>query len=819
MRRNVFSRWLSAALAVCLLSVGLRAQEVKSGRTVSAQSRASVIEGAIRLLNENYVFPETAKKMEQAIRERAARGEYDAITDPAAFARALGDHLLEICKDKHLRVVFRPEGIPPRNENGEPSPEERERERAQMAARNFGFEKLERLSGNIGYIDLRNFLPAEFGGETVAAAMTFLAGTDALIFDLRQNGGGSPGMVALISSYLFDKRTHLNDLYHRPRNTTEEFWTKEDVPGRRYGGAKPVYVLTSRRTFSAGEEFTYNLKNLKRATIIGETTGGGAHPVRFHRIDDHFGIGVPFARAVNPISKTNWEGTGVAPDTDAPAAQALKVAHLAAINRVMAGVTDQERASQMKTLAETLGREIDEMKAGAQSQAAVPAAPAAAEIDLPKTAAGKVFGEFIRAFNTGKLETLRKFHREHGGSEENAEQDVQAYGQIGELRLHGVAKSSETAIDVLAQSRKSGHWYNLGIDVEAAPPHMITDIRVRRAAAPGEKKSEGNPPEGKSAAPKAPVSEADLVREVGSLVEKQVAEDNFSGVVLIARNGRPVFERAVGMADKERKTANRPDTRFNLGSINKIFTRIAILQLVETGGLSLDDTLGKHLPDYPNKQAAEKVTVRHLVNMQSGIGDIFGPRFTATPKEKLRAIDDYLPLFAADPLKFEPGTSRAYSNGGYIVLGAIIEKVTGKGYYDYVRERIFKPAAMNDTESFLSDAKTPNLAEGYTRGEKGERISNRHTRPARGSSAGGGYSTAPDLLKFSLALQNGKLLNEANTKSILGRGLGIAGGAPGINAILEIEPSRGGVIVVLSNYDPPSAENLGQEIRKLSGWE
>lgn len=805
-------RILAVTLAVGLLAGPLYAQTME----LTPQARANVIENAIRLLNENYVFPETAKKMEQALRERVARKEYDAITDPEAFARALTDHLLEICKDKHLRVVYRAEGIPPRDEAGEPSAEERRRNRALMAARNFGFERLERLNGNIGYIDLRGFMPAAFGGETVAAAMSFLANTDALIFDLRQNGGGDPNMVSLISSYLFDKRTHLNDLYHRPTNKTEEFWTREDVPGKRYGGAKPVYVLTSHQTFSAGEEFTYNLKNLKRATIIGETTGGGAHPVNFHRIDGHFGIGVPFARAINPITKTNWEGTGVAPDIDAPAAQALKIAHLDALKRALAGVTDKERAAQMKAVAESLQRELDEMRAGAPQQA--PAAASEPGIELPKTAAGKVFGEFIQAFNTGKLETLRKFHRDHGGNEENAEQDVQAYGQVGELRLHSVTTSSETGIEVLAQSKKSGQWLNFGISVEAAPPHAVTDIRVRRTTAPAEKQGVNNPL-GAEAVAKPPASEAEFVREVGSLVEKRVAEDSFSGVVLIAKDGHPIFERAAGLADKGGRTPNRPDTRFNLGSINKIFTKIAILQLAEAGKLSLDDTLGKHLPDYPNKQAAEKATIRHLVNMQSGIGDFFGPKFTATPKEKIRSINDYLPLFAADPLKFEPGASRAYSNGGYVVLGAIIEKITGKSYYDYVRERIFKPAGMSDTESYLSDAKTPNLAEGYTRGEKGERIPNVHTRPARGSSAGGGYSTAPDMLKFALALQSGKLLNEANTKSILAGGLGIAGGAPGINAILEIEPAKGGVIVVLSNYDPPSAENLGGEIRRLAGWE
>jgi CubicO group peptidase (beta-lactamase class C family) len=259
---------------------------------------------------------------------------------------------------------------------------------------------------------------------------------------------------------------------------------------------------------------------------------------------------------------------------------------------------------------------------------------------------------------------------------------------------------------------------------------------------------------------------------------------------------------------------NRLDTKFNLGSINKIFTQIAIQQLVEQSKLSLDDTLGKHLPDYPNKQAAEKVTIKHLLNMQSGIGDFFGPKYEATPKNRIRSIKDYLPLFADQPLLFEPGSDRRYSNGGYVVLGAIIERITGQSYYDYVREHIFKPAGMNDTDSYEVEAVVPNLATGYIRNESGARISNVYTKPARGSSAGGGYSTAEDLLKFSLALQVGKLLQANNANRMLGGGLGVAGGAPGIAAELEIDRASGYTIIVLSNYDQPSAADLSKQIRQ-----
>ena len=205
---------------------------------------------------------------------------------------------------------------------------------------NFGFEKAERLEGNVGYLELRMFMPAELGGETAAAAMNLLANTDALIIDVRKNGGGEPSMVALVSSYLFGPEpVHLNDLYFRPDDSTHQWWTLPHVPGLRYEG-KPVYVLTSKRTFSAAEEFTYNLKCLKRATIVGETTGGGAHPGGIEKVHEHFGVFVPSGRAINPITKTNWEGTGVAPDVPVAADRALPTAHLAALRQIAADLEE-----------------------------------------------------------------------------------------------------------------------------------------------------------------------------------------------------------------------------------------------------------------------------------------------------------------------------------------------------------------------------------------------------------------------------------------------------------------------------------------------
>jgi hypothetical protein len=292
---------------------------------IDAATRKRVIDGAIVQLDSHYVFPEVATKMAESLRARHARGEYERVTNGISFASLLTEHLQAVSRDKHLRVNFSPSRVPDRRPAGPPDSAARERYRKQMATVNCGFVKAEHLPGNVGYLKFNFFADPEVCGPTASAAMNFLANTDALIIDLRENGGGSPDMVAYVTSYLFTKRTHLNDLWTRRTNETKEHWTR-DVPGMRFGDQRPVYVLTSRRTFSGAEEFSYNLKNLKRAVIVGETTGGGAHPVSGHKIDEHFTIGVPFARAINPISKTNWEGTGVEPDVKVQAGEALEVA-------------------------------------------------------------------------------------------------------------------------------------------------------------------------------------------------------------------------------------------------------------------------------------------------------------------------------------------------------------------------------------------------------------------------------------------------------------------------------------------------------------
>jgi retinol-binding protein 3 len=298
---------------------------------VDGATRSRVIDGAIENLNEYYVFPDIAKKMEDAVRGHQKRGEYDSVTDGDIFANVLTKHFQEVSHDIHLRVDFSPFRWP----DGPPEadPDAIAQYRKQMERTNCEFKKVEHLSGNIGYLKFDEFADPEVCGPTAIAAMNFLANVDAIIIDLRENRGGDPKMIALLSTYLFSKQTHLNDLWERKTDTTQQYWTLPYVPGKRLDD-KPVYVLTSKHTFSGAEEFSYNLKNLKRATIVGETTGGGAHPVSGHRIDDRFMIGVPFARAINPISKTNWEGVGVEPDVNVPSTEALSTAEKLAAEKL-----------------------------------------------------------------------------------------------------------------------------------------------------------------------------------------------------------------------------------------------------------------------------------------------------------------------------------------------------------------------------------------------------------------------------------------------------------------------------------------------------
>jgi CubicO group peptidase (beta-lactamase class C family) len=460
---------------------------------------------------------------------------------------------------------------------------------------------------------------------------------------------------------------------------------------------------------------------------------------------------------------------------------------------------------------------------------------------LPDTPQGRLVADYIKAFNSGDEKVMREFFANNVAASALEQRPIDARvevyremrGNMGTISVRRVASARDNEVVVLVQT-KENEWRELTFILESTPPHKLMGIRVEDADPP----SAAGPSSGRlDKAPPAPatpstMTEGQVVEALDKHLSQAVAADEFSGTVLVAKKDTVVFQKAYGLASKEYNVPNRIDTKFNVGSINKIFTQVAIGQLAEQGKLSFDDRLGKYLPDYRNRDAVEKVTIRQLLDMKSGIGDFFGLEFLAMPKNRLRTLKDFLPLFASKPLEFEPGTKQQYSNGGYIVLGAIIEKVSGQDYYDYVREHIFKVAGMNNTDWYEADVMTANLASGYTREGMADRAkdvrkNNIYTRPAKGSSAGGGYSTAEDLLKFVAALRDGRLSlasfrqpattdqqKSSEPKRAHFGGLGIAGGAPGINAALEANEASGYTIVVMSNYDPPSAEKVARQIRE-----
>lgn len=286
--------------------------------------RIRVIDGAAKLLDEYYLYPDVARKVSVKLKALQGQGEYRGITDGEIFAIRLGDDLVALSGDKHIGVDFFAKTIP----GPEPA-----RDPRWLAESNCGFEQADHFPPNIGYLKLTAFDEPAYCTRTAIAAMNFLADSDALIIDLRDNHGGAPRMAALIASYLFDRRTHFDDIDYPTTHHVEHLWTLPNLPGKKFTG-KPVFVLTSSSTFSAAEEFAYDLKSLKRATLVGETTGGGAHVMAPHRIDDHFVIRVPFARFVNPITKTDWEGTGVEPNVKISAAEALTAAEKLAAGEI-----------------------------------------------------------------------------------------------------------------------------------------------------------------------------------------------------------------------------------------------------------------------------------------------------------------------------------------------------------------------------------------------------------------------------------------------------------------------------------------------------
>jgi D-alanyl-D-alanine carboxypeptidase len=330
------------------------------------------------------------------------------------------------------------------------------------------------------------------------------------------------------------------------------------------------------------------------------------------------------------------------------------------------------------------------------------------------------------------------------------------------------------------------------------------------------------------------MTEADAVSALAVRADKLAGDDELSGAVLVANGDRVLFSHAYGLADRKHRIPNTLRTRFRIGSMNKMFTAVAILQLVEAGKVKLTAPLGTYLPDYPNRQVATKVTIHQLLTHTGGTGDIFGPDFDAHRNE-LRTLADYVRLYGRRGLEFAPGSRWAYSNYGFILLGAVIERVTGHSYYDYVQQHIYAPAGMTRTGSLPETQAVPDRSIGYTKPPGATAWApNTDTLPYRGTSAGGGYSTVEDLARFAHALLNHKLLSPASTKLLItgkvkagpgaryaygfedargpdGNGwVGHGGGAPGMNGDLKIYPKSGYVVAVLANLDPPAAQRISE---------
>jgi CubicO group peptidase (beta-lactamase class C family) len=443
---------------------------------------------------------------------------------------------------------------------------------------------------------------------------------------------------------------------------------------------------------------------------------------------------------------------------------------------------------------------------------AVPAAWAA-DAESPKTPAGKVFAAWLAAFNSGDAAQLRAFDAAYPreGPTPPVEDRLRFREMSGGFTMVRIEKSEPLSIAVLLQEKSSDTVARLEMKVSADEPPKILSSMMRAIPRPPD-----------LAIPR--LKEEDALAALTAHVDEVAKKDEFSGVVLVARHGKVLLQKAWGQANREKGTPATLDTRFRLGSMNKMFTAVATLQLVEAGKLALDDPIGKYLPDYPNKDIASKVTVRHLLTHTGGTGDIFGPDFEKN-RLTLREHSDYLKLYGARDLTHEPGAEFRYSNYGFVLLGALIEKVTGMSYYDYVQSKIFKPAGMSSTASLSETEAVPNRSVGYMK-DNGKWMPNTDTLPWRGTAAGGGYSTAGDLLRFAQALESGKLISKASlasattpNKEDYGYGFGIqgegplrsyghGGGAPGMNGELRIFPQLGTVVISLSNLDPPAATRI-----------
>jgi CubicO group peptidase (beta-lactamase class C family) len=467
-----------------------------------------------------------------------------------------------------------------------------------------------------------------------------------------------------------------------------------------------------------------------------------------------------------------------------------------------------------------------------------PASPSQEKSALPDTPAGKRLAQLIEVLNTGSPATFKKFITQEFSAELIAavpmDRHLSIFGDVHDksrgLDLVRVEESKEDSIRAVFQYRLTGGCDLVIVNVESAATHKIDGLGFRPAKSPAGTK------------PGPPLTEKEMAGDLDKFLKKLDEADVFSGTVLVERNGHKIYEASFGQALKGWNLPNRIDTKFNLGSMNKMFTAVSIAQLVEKGKLSYEDTLDKFLgPDWIKPEAAGKIRIKHLLSHTSGLGSYFNDKYQKSSRTLFRAVDDYRPLVVDDAPAFEPGTKWQYSNTGMLLLGAVIEKVTGGSYFDYVRDNIYKPAGMTNSDAYEMDLPVPNLAIGYDKEflEDGtiRFRNNLYMHVIKGGPAGGGFSTVGDLVRFAEALGSGKLISresyalltspkpELNSPDygfgfsfskdeILGRIVGHSGGFPGINSNLDIFLDRGEVAAVMSNYSG-GAEPVQSKIREL----
>jgi CubicO group peptidase (beta-lactamase class C family) len=472
-------------------------------------------------------------------------------------------------------------------------------------------------------------------------------------------------------------------------------------------------------------------------------------------------------------------------------------------------------------------------------------------VSFPDTPSGNRASEILALLNGTSEQSIKKYIQlEYTPGFRDAfpqETHISIFQRIktsnGRMHLAAILTSNPHQISFTLKSDEKDAWLNINLQVETEKPYRISSIGIRPGSQPDnyetEKDEETSKDPGQKLRQTNPVqSQKDQVNALDrlhqNLTEKK-EKNEFSGVVLIAKGGKPIFHKAYGYASKRFKVLNRLDTRFNLGSCNKLFTAFAVLKLMQQGKLSLDDPIGKHLDLFP-EEISNHVLIRHLLSMRSGWGDYWGNEIYRSRQNTLRTISDYMDFIKEIPLAFEPGSNFKHSNIGYMVAGALIEKISGMDYYTFIRKNIYEPAGMMDSGSFHRDGPVENLAMGYTNANpndpegRGYKWSNVYLLPPRGKADGGGYASAGDLLKLDRAIRNNLILNQAYTNYWLNRYQGkpgdpyvperiyrAVGGAPGVNSYFGMDFKSGFTVIVLSNYDMPVAIKVADEILELLG--